>query len=447
MLPGLDGIEVCQRIQARPRGARAHAHRARQRVRSPRRARSRRRRLHDEAVQRARARRARARDPAPRRARVGRDRRRPRVASATSSSTPRRAACVQAGEPVHLTPTEFDLLMYLAARPGRVVDPRGVARAGVGLRSAVGRAHRRLARPLVAPQARRRRRSAPCTASATPSTTRQHRRSAAVRRPPERPLDPLPTLKLKLSVVILAAVAVTVVVFWAGVRIGVWPSVCGIIAGALALVVVWFLARGMTSPLREMVDGQRGDGARRLQSQRVTAPRATRSARSPARSTRWPPSSPRPTACAATSSPTSATSCARRSPRCRRCSRTSSTASSRPIPRRCARCSPRSNGSAAWCSSCSTSRGSSRARVPLDRRVVRGRADARARGARVAAARRRRPPVGRRSSPMTSRSRPTTSACTRSSRTSSRTRCGTRRPTATSPCARVADGRSASASK
>jgi len=36
-----------------------------------------------------------------------------------------------------------------------------------------------------------------------------------VKRPPERPLDPLPTLKLKLSVVILAAVAVTVVVFWA----------------------------------------------------------------------------------------------------------------------------------------------------------------------------------------------------------------------------------------
>ena len=65
-----------------------------------------------------------------------------------------------------------------------------------------------------------------------------------MRRPPERPLDPLPTLKLKLSVVILAAVAVTVIVFWAGVRIGVWPSVCGIVAGAIALAVVWFLAAG-----------------------------------------------------------------------------------------------------------------------------------------------------------------------------------------------------------
>jgi signal transduction histidine kinase len=89
-----------------------------------------------------------------------------------------------------------------------------------------------------------------------------------MRRPPERPLDPLPTLKLKLSVVILAAVAVTVVVFWAGVRIGIWPSVCGVIAGALALAVVWFLARGMTSPLREMVDASeamaRGDFSRRV---------------------------------------------------------------------------------------------------------------------------------------------------------------------------------------
>ena len=89
-----------------------------------------------------------------------------------------------------------------------------------------------------------------------------------MRRPPERPLDPLPTLKLKLSVVILAAVAVTVIVFWAGVRIGVWPSVCGIVAGAIALAVVWFLARGMTSPLREMVAASeamaRGDFSQRV---------------------------------------------------------------------------------------------------------------------------------------------------------------------------------------
>ena len=89
-----------------------------------------------------------------------------------------------------------------------------------------------------------------------------------MKRPPERPLDTLPTLKLKLSVVILAAVAVTVVVFFLGVHIGVWPSVAGIIAGAVALVVVRFLARGMTSPLRDMANASasmaRGDFSQRV---------------------------------------------------------------------------------------------------------------------------------------------------------------------------------------
>jgi signal transduction histidine kinase len=78
----------------------------------------------------------------------------------------------------------------------------------------------------------------------------------------------LPTLKLKASVVILAAVAITVVIFWALVRIGVWPSVSGIIAGSVSLTVVWFLARGMTSPLREMAQATeamaRGDFSSRV---------------------------------------------------------------------------------------------------------------------------------------------------------------------------------------
>jgi signal transduction histidine kinase len=91
-----------------------------------------------------------------------------------------------------------------------------------------------------------------------------------VKGPPERPLDGLPTLKLKLGVVILAAVAVTVLVFWALVRMGVWPSVSGVISAFLALVVVFFISRGMTSPVREMVAATeamaRGDF-----SQRVTA--------------------------------------------------------------------------------------------------------------------------------------------------------------------------------
>jgi len=76
-----------------------------------------------------------------------------------------------------------------------------------------------------------------------------------VKRPrtPERPLDPLPTLKLKISVIILAAVAVTVGVFFVGLKVGLWPSFAGVLSGLVALAVVWVLARGLTSPLREMV--------------------------------------------------------------------------------------------------------------------------------------------------------------------------------------------------
>jgi signal transduction histidine kinase len=85
---------------------------------------------------------------------------------------------------------------------------------------------------------------------------------------PERPLDPLPTLKLKLSVVILAAVAVTVIVFWACLKVGLWPSMAGVLAGFVALAVVWVLARGITSPLREMVEATeamaRGDFSKRI---------------------------------------------------------------------------------------------------------------------------------------------------------------------------------------
>jgi signal transduction histidine kinase len=66
------------------------------------------------------------------------------------------------------------------------------------------------------------------------------------------PLDDVPSIKLKLGFVIAAAVAVTVFVFWVGLKIGLWPSVSGVIAAAVAMTMVWFLARGMTSPLREM---------------------------------------------------------------------------------------------------------------------------------------------------------------------------------------------------
>jgi signal transduction histidine kinase len=83
-----------------------------------------------------------------------------------------------------------------------------------------------------------------------------------------RPLDRLPSLKLKLGVVILAAVAVTVVVVAAGEQLGISPILTGLAAGVLALAMVQFLAHGMTYPLREMASAARamaaGDYARRV---------------------------------------------------------------------------------------------------------------------------------------------------------------------------------------
>lgn len=85
-----------------------------------------------------------------------------------------------------------------------------------------------------------------------------------------RPLNPVPSIKLKLAFVIAAAVGVTVFVFWIGIKLGVWPSVSGVLAAMVAMGLVWFLSRGMTSPLREMAAAAdamtRGD-----YSQRVTA--------------------------------------------------------------------------------------------------------------------------------------------------------------------------------
>ena len=108
--------------------------------------------------------------------------------------------------------------------------------------------------------------------------------------------------------------------------------------------MVQFLARGMTSPLREMAAAAPRRWPRATTTRRVDGDaRATRWASWPGvqphgrRAGRGRPAAPRP------GGQRVATSCAPRSPPCRRCSRTSSTASSQPDPSRArARCSTRS---------------------------------------------------------------------------------------------------------
>ena len=85
-----------------------------------------------------------------------------------------------------------------------------------------------------------------------------------------RPLDPLSSIKFKLGVIIVAAIGVTVLRVHARRSGGVPAGARRPGLGALALVVVQILARGMTSPLREMATASRAM-ARGDYSRRVTA--------------------------------------------------------------------------------------------------------------------------------------------------------------------------------
>jgi signal transduction histidine kinase len=67
-----------------------------------------------------------------------------------------------------------------------------------------------------------------------------------------RPLDRLPSIKLKLGAVILAAVLVSAVVSTLGFRLGIDVRLRPVIAAVLSLGLVQVLSRGMTSPLRAM---------------------------------------------------------------------------------------------------------------------------------------------------------------------------------------------------
>ncbi len=83
-----------------------------------------------------------------------------------------------------------------------------------------------------------------------------------------RPLDRLRSIKVKLGVVIVATVAGTVIVLALGRRAGLSVEARVVVATVLGLGMVQLLARGMTSPLREMAAAAtamaRGDYDRRV---------------------------------------------------------------------------------------------------------------------------------------------------------------------------------------
>src|SRR3954454_23595319 len=83
-----------------------------------------------------------------------------------------------------------------------------------------------------------------------------------------RPLDRLRSIKVKLGVVIVATVAGTVAALFVSRDAGLPTGVAVLLAAALGLAMVQFLARGMTSPLREMAAAAsamaRGDYDRRV---------------------------------------------------------------------------------------------------------------------------------------------------------------------------------------
>ena len=150
-----------------------------------------------------------------------------------------------------------------------------------------------------------------------------------------RPLDTVRSIKVKLGLLVAVTVTVASVLAVVGTRAGLSPWATVPVAVLAALGVTQLLARGMTSPLREMTNAAQqmatGDYSQRVQRHLAV----TRSASWPGRSTGWRPRSSWSTGSDATWWPTCRTSCARRSRHSRPCSRTSSTGCPSPDRRSC----------------------------------------------------------------------------------------------------------------
>jgi signal transduction histidine kinase len=83
-----------------------------------------------------------------------------------------------------------------------------------------------------------------------------------------RPLDPLRSIKTKLGVLVASTIGLSATLTAVGVQQGLWPGYIVPLVVVAALAVTQLLARGMTSPLREMTSAARamarGDYTRRV---------------------------------------------------------------------------------------------------------------------------------------------------------------------------------------
>ena len=87
----------------------------------------------------------------------------------------------------------------------------------------------------------------------------RHGRGAAVRSrlPDVRPLDRFRSIKIKLGVLVAATVTLASFITWIGLSYELGPSRTFPLAIAISLLLTQILARGMTSPLREMTHAAR----------------------------------------------------------------------------------------------------------------------------------------------------------------------------------------------
>ena len=83
-----------------------------------------------------------------------------------------------------------------------------------------------------------------------------------------RPLDRFGSIKIKLGILVAVTVAVASTLTVVGLKLGIWPRYTTPAAVLVALAVTQLLARGMTSPLREMTTAAQamatGDYSRRV---------------------------------------------------------------------------------------------------------------------------------------------------------------------------------------